>query len=459
MLPRLSGPIGVIAALAAVAVACAKDPTADGAGTPAAIQAALAALNINIGKTGTVAASVVDVRQAPLEASIAFTTCNAAIATVTADTSYHPVPATSARAVVASVLPGTSCVTVSSGGLTPDTVGVNVIKSTPSLGTATNLPSNKTSFIIGDVLNDTARLGGGFGTLSGTLTFNLYNNTTADSCAPSPVFSEAFPVSGAGTFATSLGFTSNRLGTWHWRVVYSGDAYNKSVKPACTAQTFSVKAATTIAATASPTSGTGRFTMVDTATLGGGSGTPAPKGTMVFSLFNPSQATCGGAAVFTDTVKVTGLGKYGTKGTKADTAGTWHWVASYSGDSINHEQANPCDASAQVVVSSAVTTLSTSANPAAAAVGDTLKDGATLGGGSGPTGTITFKLFGPTDATCAGTPAFTNTVTVTGNGTYSTSKGFKSNAAGTWHWTATYSGDAINLLSSTACAAEPVTVT
>ena len=54
MLPRLSGPIGVIAALAATAVACKKDPTADGAGTPAAIQAALAALNVNIGSSGTV---------------------------------------------------------------------------------------------------------------------------------------------------------------------------------------------------------------------------------------------------------------------------------------------------------------------------------------------------------------------------------------------------------------------
>ena len=199
--------------------------------------------------------------------------------------------------------------------------------------------------------------------------------------------------------------------------------------------------------------------MADTAILSGGSGTPAPKGTMVFALFNPSQATCGGAAVFADTVKVTGLGKYGTDGFDADTAGTWHWVASYSGDSINYEIANLCNSGAAVTVSSAVTTLSTTANPASAVVGDTLKDGAKLLGGDVPTGTITFKLFGPTDATCAGTPAFTNTVTVTGNGTYSTSKGFKSNAAGTWHWTATYSGDAINLLSSTACAAEPVTVT
>ena len=471
MLPRVSAIIGVIAALAVAAVACKKDPTAEGAGTPVAIQAALASLNVNIGSSGTVTASVVDVRQSPLEAAIAFATCDAAIATVTADTSYHPVPVTSARAVVKSVLSGTTCAVASSGGLKPDTVVVNVVKAAPTVVTHTNLPTGETSFLSTATLNDTARVGGGYttdGPLTGTLTFKLYDNSDADQrtcAAASPRYTQALTLCGSGPtflFATSPGFTPDRLGTWRWQAVYGGNANNKSVTTACSgslAEIVLVKAATTIANTVYPASGTGRITMADSAVLGGGSGTPAPKGTIAFQLFAPAQTTCGGTPHFVDSITVNaGLGKYGTDGFDADTAGTWHWVASYTGDSINHEQANPCDNSGAVTVSAATTTLSTSANPAAAVVGDTLNDRATLGGGSGPTRTITFKLFGPTDATCTGTPAFTNTVTVTANGTYSTSKGFKSTATGTWHWTATYSGDAINLPSGTACAAEPVVV-
>jgi len=73
-------------------------------------------------------------------------------------------------------------------------------------------------------------------------------------------------------------------------------------------------------------------------------------------------------------------------------------------------------------------------------------------------GTITFRLFTPSQSTCAGTPAYTQTVNVTGAGTYTTSPGFKSTAAGTWRWRATYSGDAKNQGRSTTCSAEPVTV-
>ncbi len=462
MLLRLSGRIGVVATLAAAA-ACKGDPTADGVGTPVAIQAALASLNVSIGSSGLVAASVVDVRQNRVEASIAFATCDAAIATVTADTSYHPVPATSARAVVTSVLSGTTCLVASSGGLTPDTVVVIVVKAAPTVVTHTNLPSGATAFVLGAGLSDTVRVSGGFGTLTGTVTLNLYDNTQA-TCAASPRYTQTFTLSGPGPgflFANTP-FTSDKVGTWRWQAVYSGNANNKTVTSACTGSAatgiFVVKAGTTISTTAYPTTVTGRVTLTDTATLGGGTTTPAPKGTIAFQLFDPSQTTCVGIPHFVDSVEVdAGAGKYATAGFKPDTAGTWHWVASYTGDSINSEVANACNAEA-VVVNRAVTTLATSANPTAATVGDTLKDGATVSGGSGPTGTIAFKLFGPADATCSGTPAFTNTVTVTVNGTYATSKGFKSNASGTWHWTATYSGDAINQGSATSCASEPVVV-
>src|SRR2546426_10887625 len=99
--------------------------------------------------------------------------------------------------------------------------------------------------------------------------------------------------------------------------------------------------------------------------------------------------------------------------------------------------------------------LVTTPTPTSGTVGVTLNDAATLSGGSSPTGSITFTLYDPDQATCTGTPRFTQTVTVTGNGTYSTTGGFATDKPGTWRWRASYSGDASNNPASTGCNDEP----
>lgn len=81
-----------------------------------------------------------------------------------------------------------------------------------------------------------------------------------------------------------------------------------------------------------------------------------------------------------------------------------------------------------------------------------------MSAGFNPTGTITFRLYAPSAPSCTGTPAFTNVVTVNGNGTYNTSSGFVSNATGTWCWTATYSGDANNNSAVSGCNVELVQI-
>jgi predicted peptidase len=87
-------------------------------------------------------------------------------------------------------------------------------------------------------------------------------------------------------------------------------------------------------------------------------------------------------------------------------------------------------------------------------------DDATLTGAtSNAGGTITFNLFSPSDATCAGTPAYTLTVNVSGNGTYSTTNTtFVASALGTWRWQVIYSGDANNVGSTSACGVEQFTI-
>ena len=83
-------------------------------------------------------------------------------------------------------------------------------------------------------------------------------------------------------------------------------------------------------------------------------------------------------------------------------------------------------------------------------IGGSVTDTASLSGGNSPTGTITFRVYGPDDATCSGTAVFTSTVTVSGNGNY-TSGAFTPTAVGTYRWIASYSGDAKNTASSGAC--------
>ena len=90
-------------------------------------------------------------------------------------------------------------------------------------------------------------------------------------------------------------------------------------------------------------------------------------------------------------------------------------------------------------------------------------DNLTLSGGLGtPTGSVVFNLYAPGDPTCAGTPAFTQTVTTAVNGTYSTTNtgptAFHATTAGTWRWASSYSGDASNDPATSACGVEQFTI-
>ncbi|HEV2032842.1 MAG TPA: hypothetical protein VGU71_01370, partial [Candidatus Dormibacteraeota bacterium] len=131
--------------------------------------------------------------------------------------------------------------------------------------------------------------------------------------------------------------------------------------------------------------------------------------------------------------------------------GTYRWVAAYDGDANNNPATTACgDLGESTTVTKASPTITTSAT-ATATAGGVISDTATLAGGFGPTGTITFNLFGPNNVTCAGIPAFTSTkAVVSGISTY-TSDGFIPLAAGAYSWIAAYNGDANNNAATSAC--------
>lgn len=122
---RLLRTLGVAAALIVTVSSCIKDPLSDLDGNPAAIVVDFTHLQMSVGGTANVTASIIDARFTPLAVPITFTPCGADVS-VTVDSSYHPVPATSARATVTAVSPNPSCVVVSGGGI-QDTITVAIL--------------------------------------------------------------------------------------------------------------------------------------------------------------------------------------------------------------------------------------------------------------------------------------------------------------------------------------------
>ena len=349
----------------------------------------------------------------------------------------------------------------------PVTVGLQ----SPSLGTT----ANPTTELVGSgPLADSATLSGGYNP-GGTITFYLFSPSQTCSTTPgagSYTFHQQFSVtSGNGTYGpTTGGPTPNSAGTWHWLAVYSGDSNNNGTNSGCTSEPVIVSAhPTTLTTQASPTSDTvGSSTALsDSATLSSGY---SPSGTIDFYLFSPSQ-TCSttpgaGSYTFHQQFSVTsGNGTYGptTGGPTPNSAGTWHWLAVYSGDS-NNSGANSGCTSEPVTTQKASPSVNTQANPTTGTAGSgTLADSATLSGGYNPGGTITFYLFSPSQ-TCttspeAGTYTFHQQFSVDGNGSYGpTTGGPTPNSAGTWHWLAVYSGDSNNNWADSGCTSEPVTI-
>ncbi len=124
MTRRFFGFLGALTGIALVGGSCVEDPLADLDGNVAAILTSYSSVQLTQGATGiALTVSAVDGRSTPLAVPITAAGCDAAV-TVTVDTSYHPVPATSARFIVAGASPAASCVNVSAGGLSKSVTAV-----------------------------------------------------------------------------------------------------------------------------------------------------------------------------------------------------------------------------------------------------------------------------------------------------------------------------------------------
>ncbi|MDQ1427592.1 MAG: hypothetical protein QOK39_1068, partial [Acidimicrobiaceae bacterium] len=327
----------------------------------------------------------------------------------------------------------------------------------PTIASQASTPTN-----VGFEIFDTAHVVGG-SAVTGSLTFNLFGPADA-TCAGTHIFTSTKPVSG-GTTVESAHFTTAQAGTYRWEVSYSGDANNNPSGPTpCSDPNESVDVApfatVSLSTVASPGVAVGAGSLHDTATLTGFN----PTGTITFHLSGPSDTFCAGPSVFTATVPVlSGNGNYPSGDFTPTVAGVYRWQASYSGDANNVSiPITACLDPAETVTVTPGTASPTLATTASASVpaGGSVHDTAMLSGGANPRGTITFDLFGPGDATCANLPVFTAVTPVSGNGAYP-SDPFVVGTAGSYRWTAAYSGDGANNAVTSPCGApnEDVVVT
>ncbi|MDX6512658.1 MAG: hypothetical protein QOE36_2162, partial [Gaiellaceae bacterium] len=156
-------------------------------------------------------------------------------------------------------------------------------------------------------------------------------------------------------------------------------------------------------------------------------------------------------------VSVNGNGNYNSGDFNSTDVGTSYWTGTYSGDANNLSTSTSCgNAGESSVVGKASASI-------AAAQTLTPQDLVTISAAKGgtSTGSVSFSLFGPNDATCSGTPVFAQTVNLVDGSAATSNTTFAVSAASadTYNWVVVYSGDATHDGATSACGAQHFTAT
>jgi len=344
---------------------------------------------------------------------------------------------------------GVATITLANGGDVICTY-TNHRRLSPSITTSLVAGSQSGTDVSGSVgasVYDTATLSGATAGAGGTVTYTVYSNSActqgAQAAGTKTVTGGAVPDSDALVF--------NTPGRYYWQAVYSGDADNFGATSACTSEQLLIRNNPTITTLLNNSSATLTVdvgsSVFDAATLSGASASAG--GSVTYTVYSNNACTQGARAAGTVTVT---NGTVPNSNTLAfNSAGTFYWQAVYTGDTNNDPATSACTAEVLTVQPK---------SPTATTAQDLLpNDTFTLSGGFNATGTVTFSLFAPGDATCSGTPAFTQAVALSGGNTASTTNTtFHAQTEGTWRWRVDYSGDNNNNGVTLACGVERFTI-
>lgn len=294
---------------------------------------------------------------------------------------------------------------------------------------------------LGSYVFDRATLSGG-NAPTGTLTFSLYR--PADLTCSSPAFSWASSVNGDGDYDSGYSQVDT-AGTWHWKVLYSGDDGNEPATSGCSEEPVTVTKATPsiyLWPSGSATIGSTLYAN------GYGWAGFQPTGSVTVRLYRPSDPTCSGAPAATqDFVWYGGYVSIWSSFGPADQLGTWRYRVDYPGDANNNAVSLACGATS-VEVGKASPSIWAGLSSTSVVIGEDVTVSGQLGSGYQPAGTVTVRFFSPDDPGCS-SPAGSQSPTMDAYGSFATT--FTPTRVGTWRVTVAYPGDAYNNPASTWC--------
>ncbi|MGB7685220.1 MAG: hypothetical protein WBL45_05495, partial [Solirubrobacterales bacterium] len=278
---------------------------------------------------------------------------------------------------------------------------------------------------------------------AGQITFKAFLPADAN-CSGPAAFTSTVGVSGLGSYR-SAAFVPSRVGAFRWTAAYSGDVNHAPATVGCGGATSGVsQARPTI------TGAVGQRLVVGApfhaaATLQGGY---APAGTITFRIYSPGAGDCV-KPLSVNTVAISGNGAFLSDPFVPKRPGRYRFVPSYSGDASNQAAVEACGSAAQVVQAQKRTP---KVKPRARLSGKQISIRARLSGTMSPSGAITFRLYGPGNKRCKGTPAFSGSVGVKSNGSYLLAKYFATQR-GVYRLSVGYSGDGRNRRDPGSCRA------
>ncbi|HKD94192.1 MAG TPA: DUF11 domain-containing protein [Gaiellaceae bacterium] len=211
---------------------------------------------------------------------------------------------------------------------------VDSIKASPNI--VTNATTKDGNVVGSGSTCDSATLSGSYNG-TGTITFSLTKPDNTTSQVGSPV-----AVTGDGTYQSPSCPLMTQVGTYTWSASYSGDSLNNgTVDNGQNESVTSVKASPQITTQTDPASGSVGDLYKDKATL---SGTFNPDGSASIDWTLYPNDDCSGTPLGTDSVSpINADGTFETpNGVTVNKAGTYYWVASFTGDSNNKSAQSGC---------------------------------------------------------------------------------------------------------------------
>ncbi len=229
----------------------------------------------------------------------------------------------------------------------PTESGYNVTLAPPTGCTSAISTTASSGGAVGTKINDTATVTGTADSPSGTVVFKLFppGNATCNVDGAAAVYTSAAigltSVTPGTSHAVDTGsYTTTAVGTYHWVASYSGSSTYNSATSSCASEPVTVSQSAPSIATTASAGGVVPIDVTDSATVSGGT---SPTGTVTFALY-PTLADCaaGTNALYTSPAEALTSGK-ATSGTfNATIAGTYQWVAKYSGDARNASVSSKC---------------------------------------------------------------------------------------------------------------------